>query len=412
MTAPIISLKNIDVTFTPKGKTIHAVQDVSIDVEKGDIYGIVGYSGAGKSTLVRTVNLLQEPTTGSVTINGETIFKKEARTAAQKITGHELKEKRRKIGMIFQHFNLLNERTVEDNVLFALENSKEKEAVKKGKVAKLLELVDLSDRAKQYPSQLSGGQKQRVAIARALANDPEILISDEATSALDPKTTRQILALLKKLNDEYNLTVLLITHEMDAVKEIADKVAVMQNGRVLEKGSTLDIFTNPQAELTKEFIATATNQDQAIATITASDTIKNLPEGQVFAQLTYSGNSTNEPLITSLYQHFGIVANILYGNVEVLQGTEVGSLLVILSGEQDNFEDALDFLAARSVSVNILKGEQSWVHGFHKHFQTSSIKDGVVTQAGERPFSKHSSWLSGRRSSVACLVWFSELDWL
>ncbi|CAK1239105.1 ABC-type methionine transport system [Fructobacillus fructosus] len=359
MTAPIISLKNIDVTFTPKGKTIHAVQDVSIDVEKGDIYGIVGYSGAGKSTLVRTVNLLQEPTTGSVTINGETIFKKEARTAAQKITGHELKEKRRKIGMIFQHFNLLNERTVEDNVLFALENSKEKEAVKKEKVAKLLELVDLSDRAKQYPSQLSGGQKQRVAIARALANDPEILISDEATSALDPKTTRQILALLKKLNDEYNLTVLLITHEMDAVKEIADKVAVMQNGRVLENGSTLDIFTNPQAELTKEFIATATNQDQAIATITASDTIKNLPEGQVFAQLTYSGNSTNEPLITSLYQHFGIVANILYGNVEVLQGTEVGSLLVILSGEQGNFEDALDFLAARSVSVNILKGEQA-----------------------------------------------------
>lgn len=359
MTAPIISLQNIDVTFTPKGKTIHAVQDVSIDVQKGDIYGIVGYSGAGKSTLVRTVNLLQEPTAGSVIINGETFFKKVPGSTTQKVSGRELKEKRRKIGMIFQHFNLLNERTVEENVLFALENTKEKEAAKKEKVAKLLDLVDLSDRAKQYPSQLSGGQKQRVAIARALANDPEILISDEATSALDPKTTRQILALLKKLNDEYNLTVLLITHEMEAVKEIADKVAVMQNGRVLEKGSTLDIFTNPQTELTKEFISTATNQDQAIATITASDAIKNLPEGQIFAQLTYSGNATNEPLITSLYQHFGIVANILYGNVEVLQGTEVGSLLVILSGNQNHLEDALDFLAAQSVSVNILKGEQA-----------------------------------------------------
>ncbi|MFC4761007.1 methionine ABC transporter ATP-binding protein [Fructobacillus durionis] len=359
MTAPIISLKDIDVTFTPKGKTIHAVQDVSIDVQKGDIYGIVGYSGAGKSTLVRTVNLLQEPTSGSVTINGETFFSKTNDGAATKIKGKELKEKRRKIGMIFQHFNLLNERTVEENVLFALENNKEKEKIKKEKVAELLELVDLSDRAKQYPSQLSGGQKQRVAIARALANDPEILISDEATSALDPKTTRQILDLLKKLNKQYGLTVLLITHEMEAVKAIADKVAVMQNGRVLEKGSTLDIFTKPQAELTKEFIATATNQDQAIQAITDSETVKNLPAGQTFAELKYTGNSTNEPLITSLYEQFGVVANILYGNIEVLQGTEVGSLLVILSSEKDNLDDALAFLASQNVTVNILKGAQA-----------------------------------------------------
>ena len=412
MTAPIISLKDIDVTFTPKGKTIHAVQDVSIDVQKGDIYGIVGYSGAGKSTLVRTVNLLQEPTSGSVTINGETFFSKTDNGATQKIKGKELKEKRRKIGMIFQHFNLLNERTVEENVLFALENNKEKEKIKKEKVAELLELVDLSDRAKQYPSQLSGGQKQRVAIARALANDPEILISDEATSALDPKTTRQILDLLKKLNKEYGLTVLLITHEMEAVKAIADKVAVMQNGRVLEKGSTLDIFTKPQAELTKEFIATATNQDQAIQAITDSETVKNLPADQTFAELKYTGNSTNEPLITSLYEQFGVVANILYGNIEVLQGTEVGSLLVILSSEKDNLDDALAFLASQNVSVNILKGAQAWVHGFLKHSQTSSTKDGAVILAGEQPSSKHSSWLSGLLSSADCLDWFSVLDLL
>lgn len=359
MTTPIVSLQNIDVTFRPKGRVIHAVQNVSIDVQKGDIYGIVGYSGAGKSTLVRTVNLLQEPTNGSVIINGETFFSNEPGHTRQVIKGNELKEKRRKIGMIFQHFNLLNERTVEENVLFALENSKEKEEVKKEKVAKLLDLVDLSDRAKQYPSQLSGGQKQRVAIARALANDPEILISDEATSALDPKTTRQILALLKKLNQEYGLTVLLITHEMEAVKEIANKVAVMQNGQLLEKGSTLDIFTKPQAELTKEFIKTATNQDQAIETISQSPAVTDLKPGEIFAQLTYSGNATNEPLITSLYQHFGIVANILFGNVEILQGEEVGSLLVIFSGKTENTQDALDFLEAQSVTVNILKGEQA-----------------------------------------------------
>ncbi|MBS9338515.1 methionine ABC transporter ATP-binding protein [Fructobacillus sp. M2-14] len=359
MTTPIVSLQNIDVTFRPKGRVIHAVQNVSIDVEKGDIYGIVGYSGAGKSTLVRTVNLLQEPTAGSVIINGETFFSNQIGQERTIIKGKELKEKRRKIGMIFQHFNLLNERTVEENVLFALENSKEKEAVKKEKVAKLLDLVDLSDRAKQYPSQLSGGQKQRVAIARALANDPEILISDEATSALDPKTTRQILALLKKLNKEYGLTVLLITHEMEAVKEIANKVAVMQNGQLLEKGTTLEIFTNPQTELTKAFIETATNQEQAIESISQSEAVQNLAEGEIFAQLTYSGNATNEPLITSLYQHYGVVANILFGNVEILQGEEVGSLLVILSGEGNRVDEALDFLEAQSVSVNILKGARA-----------------------------------------------------
>ncbi|SEH44919.1 D-methionine transport system ATP-binding protein [Fructobacillus pseudoficulneus] len=359
MSNPIISLKNIDVTFTQKKKTIEAVKDVSIDVNKGDIYGIVGYSGAGKSTLVRVVNLLQVPTAGQVIVNGETFYDGSKGKDGVQIKANELRNRRRKIGMIFQHFNLLNERTVAENVAFALQHSPLKANEKKAKVAELLELVELSDRAEQFPSQLSGGQKQRVAIARALANDPEILISDEATSALDPKTTNQILSLLKKLNEKYHLTILLITHEMEAVKEIANKVAVMQQGVVLEKGSTLDIFTKPQAALTKEFIETATNQDKSLATIEESEAVANLQAGQVFARLTYSGNTTNEPLITALYQKYEVVANILYGNVEILQGTEIGSLLVILSGSQDGLTSALKNLADQGIHVEILKGQQA-----------------------------------------------------
>lgn len=383
MTNPIISLKNIDVTFQQKKRTIEAVKNVSIDVNRGDVFGIVGYSGAGKSTLVRVINLLQVPTSGQVIVNGETFFDGQGagKTGVQ-IKPNELRDRRRKIGMIFQHFNLLNERTVAENVAFALQHSPLKADEKKAKVAELLELVELTDRADQFPAQLSGGQKQRVAIARALANDPEILISDEATSALDPKTTNQILALLKKLNEKYNLTILLITHEMDAVKEVANKVAVMQDGQVLEEGSTLDIFTKPQAALTKEFIETATNQDKALATIAESDAITSLSDNEVFARLTYSGNSTNEPLITTLYQKYEVVANILYGNVEILQGTEVGSLLVILSGSADGLAAGLQSLKDQGVTVDILKGKQAWVIGFHKHFQTSFIKAGPVIPVG------------------------------
>jgi len=208
MSNPIISLNHIDVTFYQKKRTIEAVKDVSITINRGDVYGIVGYSGAGKSTLVRVINLLQEPTNGSVVVNDETFFQADKETNKKiRIKTTDLRNRRRKIGMIFQHFNLLNERTVTENVAFALQHSKLTPDQKKVKVTELLKLVDLTDRAEQFPSQLSGGQKQRVAIARALANDPEILISDEATSALDPKTTNQILSLLKKLNEELGLTI-------------------------------------------------------------------------------------------------------------------------------------------------------------------------------------------------------------
>ncbi|HEY4399067.1 MAG TPA: methionine ABC transporter ATP-binding protein [Lactobacillaceae bacterium] len=356
MTDTLISLKNIDVTFQQKKKAIIAVKDVSIDIERGDVYGIVGYSGAGKSTLVRVINLLQEPTSGQVVVNGESFFDRAAdATTKTVIRENELRQRRQKIGMIFQHFNLLNERTVTENVAFALAHSPLKPAERLKKVAELLNLVGLSDRADNYPAQLSGGQKQRVAIARALANDPEILISDEATSALDPKTTNQILALLKKLNVELGVTIVLITHEMQAVKEIANKVAVMQDGEIIERGSLLDIFAQPREQLTKEFIETATAIDKAVATIQTQPAVTHLASNELFVRLSYVGQSTEEPFITRLYRDFGVTANILYGNIEVLQNTPVGSLLVVLSGENTNLTNALDFLKDQNIRTTILK---------------------------------------------------------
>ena len=359
MSQPIIALDNITVAFHQKKRTITAVNNVSVHVERGDVYGIVGYSGAGKSTLVRVINLLQEPTSGSVVVNGEVFFQSDDKTGKiTRISSQKLRDRRRKIGMIFQHFNLLNERTVTENVAFALQHSPLSEKEKAKKVAELLELVDLSDRAQQYPSQLSGGQTQRVAIARALANDPEILISDEATSALDPKTTNQILALLKKLNQEFGLTIVLITHEMQAVKEIANKVAVMQNGEIIERGSLLDIFAQPKEQLTKEFIETATNIDKAIETVTAQPMVQNLQPNEIFVRLSYVGETTDEPLIAGLFRDFNVTANILYGNIEVLQDTPVGSLLVILSGTPEQLKASISTLADHHVEIEILKGGQ------------------------------------------------------
>jgi len=222
----MISLQDISVTFkADKNKAIHAVQHVSLEVDKGDVYGIVGYSGAGKSTLVRTINLLQRPTEGKVIVSGKDMMA---------LNDKDLRESRKKIGMIFQHFNLMRSRTIHENVAFPLKNSSLSKQEINDKVTELLSLVGLSEKAKAYPSQLSGGQKQRVAIARALANDPEVLLCDEATSALDPKTTSSILALLKELNKRLNLTIVIITHEMQVVKEICNKVAVMEDGGTID----------------------------------------------------------------------------------------------------------------------------------------------------------------------------------
>ena len=348
MTKPIIKLENIDITFYQKRRTIEAVKDVSITINKGNIYGIVGYSGAGKSTLVRTINLLQPPTSGTITIGDDVTFS----DGQVQLKGAKL---RQKIGMIFQHFNLIAQKTARQNVAFALRHSSLSKEEKDKKVSELLELVGLSERAENYPSQLSGGQKQRVAIARALANDPEILISDESTSALDPKTTKQILTLLQDLNQKLGLTVVMITHEMQIVKDICHRVAVMQNGHLIEEGSVLDIFTSPKEALTQEFIKTATGIDEALVKIEKQDFIQTLPKNNLLVQLKYSGRSTDEPILNQIYKEFEVTANILYGNIEILADTPVGEMIVVLSGEPDALMGAQKAIVKAGIDLTVLK---------------------------------------------------------
>lgn len=343
----MISLKDVSVTFTqPNKETVQAVKNVSLEVDKGDVYGIVGYSGAGKSTLVRVINLLQRPTSGSVIVN---------QTELTALPAKALREKRKTIGMIFQHFNLMDSRNVFDNVDFSLKYAGISKQERRQKVTELLSLVGLEEKARSFPSQLSGGQKQRVAIARALANDPEILLCDEATSALDPKTTLQILALLKKLNRKLGLTIVIITHEMQVVKEICNKVAVMENGEIIEQGKSVQIFSQPAKPLTKDFIRTATHIDQALETILGSAKFSSLAANEWLVELSYVGDQTNEPLIAQLFSRYQVTTNILYGNVEILQDVPIGSLIVSLSGEYGQRKRALDFLAAQGVYTNIIK---------------------------------------------------------
>ena len=352
MSKEMIQLEHIDVTFQQKKRQIQAVKDVTLHIQEGDIYGIVGYSGAGKSTLVRVINLLQVPTSGKIIVDGDVLFDKKVT-----LTAEHLRRKRQDIGMSFQHFNLMSQLTAEENVAFALKHSSLSKEEKKEKVHTLLELVGLADRAENYPSQLSGGQKQRVAIARALANDPKILISDESTSALDPKTTKQILALLQDLNQKLGLTIVLITHEMQIIKDIANRVAVMQDGQLIEEGSVLDIFSNPQQDLTKDFISTATGIDEAMDKIEQQEIVKHLASNSLLVQMKYAGTSTDEPLLNEIYKHHQVTANILYGNIEILGGTPVGELVVVLSGQKENLVAAKTAICEAEVQLTVLKGE-------------------------------------------------------
>lgn len=343
----IIELQHVNVDFSEKKrKVVHAVHDVNITVEKGDIYGIVGFSGAGKSTLVRTINLLQKPTAGNIKVNGTDFI----RDGEQAISNKDLQLARRKIGMIFQNFNLLNEITVIENVAFALKHSGLKEKEVEEKSFKLLELVDLKEKADFYPAQLSGGQQQRVAIARALANDPDILISDEATSALDPQNTQQILTLLKKLKEELGLTIVIITHEMSAVKKICDKVAVMQQGKVVEKGRLRDVVLHPKNELTKSFVGGSL---EVINTLQSLN-LNSLSDSEAIYQLVYSVANVTKTIIIDLYREVGVEASMLYGNVELLDDEPIGTLLVLVKGDSEKQKQTVEFLQKEEVAVTRL----------------------------------------------------------
>lgn len=342
----MLELKHITKNFdTPEGR-VTAVDDVSLAIRPGEIFGIIGFSGAGKSTLVRCINLLERPSVGEVLVDGIDLTR---------LGEAQLRAVRRRIGMIFQHFNLMPSRTVFDNIALALRHSELDKEAKSAKIAELLKLVGLSEKMHAYPAQLSGGQKQRVAIARALANDPKVLLCDEATSALDPQTTHSILKLLKEVNQKLRLTIVVITHQMSVIKEICDRVAVMQKGRVIEQGSITEIFAHPQADLTKDFINTANNVKKFLTLVESGQLDAELSEGGKILLLTYTGGSAGEPLIVALYERFGVRANIVFGNIDFIQGSALGKLGVVLSGQPEAVRAAQDYLKENGVYVEELK---------------------------------------------------------
>ena len=342
----IIKLDAVNKTFETKGRTVEAVSDVSLQVLKGEIFGIIGFSGAGKSTLVRCLNMLEKPTSGYVVIDGIDITKLKKKA---------LRKERKKIGMIFQQFNLMPSRTAFDNIALALYDSGLSKAEIKEKVDKLLEYVDLSDRAQSYPSQLSGGQKQRVAIARALANDPKILLCDEATSALDPQTTRSILNLLKRLNKELGITVVVITHEMNVIKRICDRVAVMENGKVVESGDVFSVFANPKEQITKDFIDTTSSLSEIYTLVEENDPIVDLMHGELLVMMKFKSSTVSEPLISTVSKKFDVVCNILFGDLEIISGAPLGGTVGIFSGDDDNIGRAIEYLRNQDITVEVIK---------------------------------------------------------
>ena len=343
----MIYLKNICKTFIDDNKKeVHAVNDVSLTINDGDIFGIIGFSGAGKSTLVRCINLLERPTSGTVEVDGKDLTK---------LSEKELRESRKKIGMIFQHFNLFPSRTIFGNVAFPLQGSGLSKEEIAAKVRNLLELVGISEKENAYPSQLSGGQKQRVAIARALANDPDILLCDEATSALDPQTTKAILDLLKDLNKKLGITIVVITHEMAVVKEICNKVAVMEKGRVVEEGDVFSIFANPQEALTQNFIKTTSNLRKIEDLVNEGSPVVNLKPGELIVRLSYIEKNISEPLISAMTYKFNVILNIIFANIEIIQDAPIGGTVAIMSGKSEDIDAALDYLRDKNVGVEVIK---------------------------------------------------------
>lgn len=342
----MIKLDHITQTYkTPEGREFKALDDVSIEIRPGEIFGIIGRSGAGKSTLVRCINLLNRPSEGTVTVNGKNLTE---------LSEDELRESRRSIGMIFQHFNLLSSRTVYDNVALPLELVGTPKNVIREKVEPLLKLVGLTEHAHKYPSQLSGGQKQRVGIARALTNDPKVLLSDEATSALDPETTVATLALLKRINKELGLTIVMITHEMQVVKQICERVVVMNYGKIVEQGKVVDIFMSPQHETTKALIGNVMARDMPASILDRFRKAReNHPNSDAvyLLRLAFSGNKVTRPVISECSRRFNLDFNILRGTVDDVQGQTLGSLTVLIEAESSVFIEAVNFLRENGVVV-------------------------------------------------------------
>ena len=339
----MIRVENVSKIYTGKQGTVEAVKDVSLEISRGEIFGVIGFSGAGKSTLIRLLNGLETVTSGHIYIN-----EKDITTLKRK----ELLKERQKIAMIFQHFNLLWSRTVEENIAFSLEIAGVPKAERKAKVAELIDLVGLTGREKSYPSQLSGGQKQRVGIARALANDPEVLLCDEATSALDPKTTKDILKLLVEINQELGLTIVLITHEMHVVRQICHRVAVMEEGRVVESGEVIEVFKNPQRPITKQFVGEERVDDEIDEVFHHLST--SLRPG-VAVRIQYLGDRTGDAVLSEAIRKLDATVSILQAKVNITQKGILGSMIILIEEESSKAEEVIEYLKQAEIIVEVLE---------------------------------------------------------
>lgn len=337
----MIQLKQISKVYPSGNRQVHALKEVDLTVQRGEIFGIIGHSGAGKSTLIRTVNLLERPTAGQVIVDGVDI------TA---LPHRRLQEERRSIGMIFQHFNLLSSLSVKENIAFPLRLAKLPNGDVQRRVEELLRLVGLEEHGNKYPAQLSGGQKQRVGIARALATDPKVLLCDEATSALDPQTTQSILSLLLEINRRLNITIVLITHEMQVIRSICDRVAVLDGGKIVEEGPVIEVFLKPQHPTTKDFVAQVTEPAEASA-----EPLEAKTQNRTQVRITFIGEQTYEPVLYETMKEMNVPFAILQGTISRLKDTPYGQLVVELHAEGMEAERTMDALRSRGLDVEVMR---------------------------------------------------------
>ncbi|GGE80794.1 methionine ABC transporter ATP-binding protein [Priestia taiwanensis] len=341
----MIKLEHVKKLYKAKQGNIVAVDDVNVEIQQGEIFGVIGYSGAGKSSLIRLLNQLEKPTSGTVTIAGRVI---------SSIRGKELRLARQEIGMIFQHFNLLWSRTVRENIAFPLEIAGVSKEERLKRVDELVKLVGLEGREDAYPSELSGGQKQRVGIARALANNPKVLLCDEATSALDPETTDSILELLLTINKSLGLTIVLITHEMHVIQKICHRVAVMEKGKIVELGNVLNVFRHPKQDITKRFVQQLTGEEGTEESL--EQFAKKYPGGCI-VKLTFVGEKAEQPLVTHLIRHFQVDVSILQGKISPTAQGAYGTLVIHLVGAQAEIEKATTYIRNQEVELEVITNE-------------------------------------------------------
>ena len=342
----MIKLSHIEKTYDSPSGPVSALKGIDLTIARGEIFGIIGLSGAGKSTLVRCINMLERPTAGQVFVDGKDM------TA---MSAGELRSARKEIGMIFQHFNLLSSATVYENIAFPLKLAGMSADKIKEKVMPLLKLVGLEAKADKYPSQLSGGQKQRVGIARALASEPKVLLCDEATSALDPQTTKAILELIRDINKKLQLTVVVITHEMQVIKDICDKVAVIDKGVIAEQGSVLDVFTSPQQPITKEFISVLLSNDLPTAFRGGRISEEPVDDAYLLVRLTFIGEKADDPVLAGMIRKFPEVeTTMLFGSLDQIKSTPFGRMIVGLTGPKERVQAALDYLSTKDLKEEVI----------------------------------------------------------